>query len=137
MSDKEHGVEICVIAGLIMLFLLVVGYYSSPLIRAAVNEKRAAVQQADDATRYETRRKVEDTCRAMIASYEADRLMWKQYNGSESAERQGWADQAMMRANRTAATYNEYVLKNSYVWEGNVPKDIRERLEMLEVEKDG
>ena len=36
-----------------------------------------------------------------------------------------------MRANKTAATYNEYVLKNSYVWEENVPDDILTRLEYL------
>ena len=29
-----------------------------------------------------------------------------------------------MRANKTANSYNEYVLKNSYVWNGNVPIDI-------------
>lgn len=32
---------------------------------------------------------------------------------------------------RTAAAYNEYILKNSYVWEDNIPKDIRQSLEML------
>ena len=37
-----------------------------------------------------------------------------------------------MRANKTAATYNEYVLKNSYVWEGNVPSDIRKQLDYIE-----
>lgn len=36
-----------------------------------------------------------------------------------------------MRANRTAATYNEYILKNSYVWKGNVPDDIRAQLVAL------
>ena len=30
-----------------------------------------------------------------------------------------------MRANRTAASYNEYYLKNSFVWSGAVPSDIR------------
>lgn len=85
-------------------------------------------QKIDDATNYETIKKVEDTCRAMIASYEADKLTYEQYNGSANQEQQSWADQARMRANKTAVTYNEYILKNSFVWDGNVPSDIRREL---------
>lgn len=36
-----------------------------------------------------------------------------------------------MRANKTAASYNEYILKNSYVWDGNIPQDIKESLPYL------
>ena len=90
------------------------------------------VQKADDNTRYANRKHVEDTCRAMMASYEADRLTWIQYKDSETIEQRGWADQAKMRANKTAASYNEYVLKNSYVWEGNVPSDIDRQLAYIE-----
>lgn len=89
-------------------------------------------QKIDDATSYETRKDVEDSCRAMIASYEADKLTWKQYKDSESSEQQSWADQAKMRANRTAATYNNYILKNSYVWSGNIPDDILSELDPFE-----
>lgn len=89
-------------------------------------------QKIDDATSYETRKDVEDSCRAMIASYEADKLTWKQYKDSESSEQQSWADQAKMRANRTAATYNNYILKNSYVWSGNIPDDILSELDPIE-----
>jgi uncharacterized membrane protein YhiD involved in acid resistance len=91
-----------------------------------------AGRRIDDRTRYETRRQVEDTCRAMMASFTADRLTYEQYKDSENAEQQGWASQARMRANRTAATYNEYILKNSYVWEGNIPADIKQELEYIE-----
>ena len=35
------------------------------------------------------------------------------------------------QANSSASTYNNYVLKNSYVFEGNVPADIRMELEIL------
>ena len=118
-------------AAIVVLVVLGIGYHINPTIRAGINRQQAAVQKADDATRYETLKKVEDTCRAMIASYEADKLTWEQYKDSDSEEKQGWADQAMMRANRTAATYNEYILKNSYVWEGNVPDDIRAQLVAL------
>ena len=77
---------------------------------------------------YQTRKKVEDSCRAMISSYTSDILTYDQYKDSADTEKQGWAEQAKMRANKTAASYNEYVLKNSYVWEGNVPNDIRKQL---------
>lgn len=35
-------------------------------------------------------------------------------------------------ANKAAITYNEYFLKNSYVFEDNILEDIRENLELLE-----
>lgn len=85
-------------------------------------------QKIDDSTNYETRKEVEDSCRAMVASYEADKLTWEQYKDSESKEQRSWADQAKMRANRTAANYNNYILKNSYVWSGNIPEDILSEL---------
>ena len=47
-------------------------------------------------------------------------------------EKQSWAEQAKMRANRTASTYNNYILENSYVWSGNVPNDIDSELDYLE-----
>ena len=36
-----------------------------------------------------------------------------------------------MRANSTATSYNEFVLKNSYVWKDNVPEDIQKELEYI------
>ena len=90
------------------------------------------MQKVDDATRYQTRKEVEDACRAMVASYNSDKLTYNQYSSSEDEEQRSWADQAKMRANRTAATYNEYVLKNSYVWEGNIPADIAFELPVIE-----
>lgn len=89
-------------------------------------------QKIDDATNYNTRKDVEDSCRAMIASYEADKLTWEQYKDSESSEQRSWADQAKMRANRTVATYNNYILKNSYVWSENIPDDILSELDPIE-----
>ena len=91
-----------------------------------------AVQKADDATNYDTRKQVEDTCRAMIASYNSDRMTWQQYKDSPDEEKQSWAEQAKMRANKTASSYNNYILKNSYVWQDNVPADIAGRLSYIE-----
>lgn len=85
-----------------------------------------------DETSYASRKAVEDTCRAMTASYEADRLTYEQYNNSDSAEERGWAAQAKMRANKTAATYNNYIVKNSFVWNGNIPRDILTMMDYIE-----
>lgn len=85
----------------------------------------------DDATNYETIKKVEDTCRAMISSYESDKLTYEQYVDSDNEEKQSWAEQAKMRANKTASTYNNYILENSFVWSGNVPSDMRTELPYL------
>lgn len=89
-------------------------------------------QKIEDATSYETRKQVEDSCRAMVSSYEADKLTYEQYKDSEVKEEVSWANQAKMRANRTAANYNNYILKNFYVWDGNVPDDIMMELEVIE-----
>lgn len=89
-------------------------------------------RKIDDATNYETIKKVEDTCRAMIASYESDKLTYEQYKDSTNEEKQSWAEQAKMRANTTASSYNNYILNNSFVWNGNVPVDIEIELPYLE-----
>ena len=96
----------------------------TPSGRAVWNNWFHTVQEVDDRTNYDTIKKVEDTCRAMIATYEADRLMYEQYKDSDDEEEQDWAAQAKMRANRTASTYNNYILENEYVWADNVPNDI-------------
>ena len=124
--------EKVLIAILITLVLMAAFFCITPVGVALRNSYGFAVQKVDDATRYETRKKVEDTCRAMIANYEADRISYEQYNQSDDEEKQGWAEQAKMRANRTAASYNEYYLKNSFVWSGAVPSDIRGSLPYLE-----
>jgi hypothetical protein len=67
----------------------------------------------------------------MIASYTADKLKYEQYAASESTEQRSWGEQARMRANQTAASYNEYILKNTFVFDGNVPKDIKETLDYI------
>lgn len=123
MNKKQWFIAAAVCA--VVLF-----FAANPFGVMAWNSWFGLVQKADDATNYETRRKVEDTCRSMIASYQSDRLVYEQYNGGNE-DQQSWADQAKMRANKTAVTYNEYILKNSYVWAGNIPNDIDYELEIL------
>lgn len=117
-----------VVAALIWISLIFLGWGDTWL----GNQVDYVDQKIDDATNYETRKTVEDSCRAMIASYEADKLTYEQYKDSESDEQRSWADQAKMRANRTAANYNNYILKNSYVWSGNIPEDILAELPIIE-----
>lgn len=88
-------------------------------------------QKIEDRTSYDTRKKVEDTCRSMIASYKTDKSTYDMYKESTSEEKQSWAEQAKMRANKTANTYNEYILKNSFIWEGNIPEDIESKLQVI------
>ena len=125
------------VLGIVLLFT--VGYSISPsirelVIRELVNSVKHDVQKADDRTNYETLKKVEDTCRAMIASYEADKLTYEQYKDSTDKEKTEWAEQARMRANKTATSYNNYILKNNYVWSDNVPKDIYMKLDYIKGE---
>lgn len=120
--------------GIILSVLLVVGliyFAATPSGTAAWNTWWHGVQKADDATNYDTLKKVEDTCRSMIASYESDKLVYEQYKDSDNEEKQSWAEQAKMRANKTATEYNNYILKNSYIWKNNVPADIYMRLEVI------
>ena len=90
------------------------------------------INKINEATDYETIKEVEDTCRAMIASYTADKMRYETYATSDSPEKQEWAEQAKIRANATAAKYNEYFLKNSFVWKDNIPEDIATELPYIE-----
>lgn len=123
------------VIGVILAVLLIVGiiYFSAvPAGVATWNNWWHGVQKADDATNYDTLKKVEDTCRAMIASYNSDKLTYEQYKNSNSEEKQSWAEQAKMRANKTAVEYNNYILKNTYIWKGNIPADIYMNLEIIQ-----
>lgn len=98
---------------------------------ALLNTYKHTIQKVNDKTTYESKKKVEYTCRASIASYSADKTTYEQYKDSESELERSWASQAKMRANKTANVYNKYILKNSYVFEGNIPADIYMELEIL------
>ena len=121
------------IGWIILLIAVVSGCTIFGFASHYINNKVEFVHnKIDEATSYELKKEVEDSCRAMISSYEADKLTYEQYKDSEVKEEVSWANQAKMRANRTAANYNNYILKNSYVWDGNVPDDIMMELEAIE-----
>ena len=128
----ENKMAIVFSAIVISILLIVIGYNFAPGIRETINKNQTAVQIVDDQTRYETLKKVEDTCRAMISSYESDVLIWNQYKDSENETERIWAAQAKMRANKTASSYNNYILQNNFVWKDNIPEDIRTTLDIIE-----
>lgn len=121
----------CFLAIILILLLGVGGIFLGFFDTWLSNKVDYVNHKIEDRTNYDTRKKVEDTARASIASYKADRATWEQYRDSDNAEKQSWAEQAKMRANKTASVYNEYMLKNSYVFEGNIPSDIEYQLETL------
>lgn len=127
---------LCVIGILILILgsiiCLVIGSTGLGWFSTWFNNKTTYVnRKIDDATNYDTIKKVEDTCRSMISSYKTDKATYEQYKDSDNTEKQSWAEQAKMRANKTANTYNEYILKNSFVWQNNVPDDIYQKLEII------
>ena len=126
-----------VIAALIVLAcILIIGlpiyFTATPSGVSAWNNWFGTVQKADDDTNYETLKRVEDTCRSMISSYNSDKLIYEQYKDSDDEEKQNWAEQAKMRANKTASTYNNYILKIDYIWQNNIPADIYRELSYID-----
>lgn len=129
-----------VLSGFLIAFvciLILAGFGSCTFFSCTAAGKRVwnnywhDVQQADNNTRYENRKEVEDTCRSMISSYNADKLTYLQYKDSEVELERSWAESARTRANQTASTYNNYILKNNYIFEENVPSDIYMNLPYL------
>lgn len=127
--DKVFSAIVALI--LVAIIGLPIFFNATPTGKAMWNNWFHTVQKVDDDTNYKTRKKVEDTCRSMISSYNSDKLTYEQYKDSDNEEKQSWAEQAKMRANKTASTYNNYILKNSYVWENNVPSDIDYQLAII------
>ena len=117
MIMKNVLVAILIIILIIAFIVLPIFFSATPIGKAMWNNWFYNVQKVDDVTNYNTIKEVEDTCRAMISSYESDKLTYEQYKDSDNEEKQSWAEQAKMRANKTAATYNNYILKNSFIWQ--------------------
>ena len=115
----------------IIFFGGIIFFGFTPNGRSIWNAYTHSMQKADE-NQYETKKQVEDTARSMIASYKSDVATYEQYKDSDNEEKQSWAEQAKMRANRTANSYNEYILKNSYIWEDNIPSDIDYSLPIIE-----
>ena len=127
--SKVGTIIVTIISVIIIGGIIFFGF--TPGGRSVWNSYTHSLEKADE-NQYETKKQVEDTARAMIASYKSDVATYEQYKDSDNEEKQSWAEQAKMRANRTANSYNEYILKNSYVWEDNIPSDIDYSLPIVE-----
>lgn len=86
------------------------------------------LEKQNDSLNYKRKKQVEDTARTMIASYESDKMTYL----TLLSENREVALQAKIRANNTAIQYNEFILKNSYLWKENVPEDIKSKLDVIE-----
>lgn len=127
--SKVGTIIVAIISVILIGGIIFFGF--TPGGRSVWNSYTHSLEKADE-NQYETKKQVEDTARAMIASYKSDVATYEQYKESDNEEKQSWAEQAKMRANRTANSYNEYILKNSYVWEDNIPSDIDYSLPIVE-----
>lgn len=127
--SKVGTIIVTIISVILIGAIIFLGF--TPGGRSVWNSYTHSLEKADE-NQYETKKQVEDTARSMIASYKSDVATYEQYKESDNEEKQSWAEQAKMRANRTANSYNEYILKNSYVWEDNIPSDIDYSLPIVE-----
>ena len=123
---------------IVLVTLIVVGLIGSLIFfrgtatgRELWNNWQYSLNKTDEST-YENQKLVEDTCRAMIASYNSDKLVYEQYWDSTNEEQISWANNAKIKANQTASVYNNYVLQNSFVWEDNIPSDIYKTLPYID-----
>ncbi|MCR5452636.1 MAG: hypothetical protein K6F00_08430 [Lachnospiraceae bacterium] len=128
MKDDNTALHVAIA----VFVVTAVVFWGGAYITKAINNWSFGVQKADDETNYKTLKEVEDTCRAMISNYEADRLLYEQFKDSTDDEERSWAQSAKIRANKTASQYNNYVLKNSFVFKDNVPDDIKDELEYID-----
>ena len=127
--NKAGTIIVAIISVILIGAIIFFGF--TPGGRSVWNSYTHSLEKADE-NQYETKKQVEDTARSMIASYKSDVATYEQYKDSDNEEKQSWAEQAKMRANRTANSYNEYIMKNSYVWEDNIPSDIDYSLPIVE-----
>ena len=127
--SKAGTIIVTIISVILIGAIIFFGF--TPGGRSVWNSYTHSLEKADE-NQYETKKQVEDTARSMIASYKSDVATYEQYKDSDNEEKQSWAEQAKMRANKTANSYNEYILKNSYVWEDNIPSDIDYSLPIVE-----
>lgn len=118
---KIAGILFFEIVAVILIFFF---SYQIGIVGEKVNY---SYQKKVDNISYERLKKIEDTARAMIASYTADKATYEAYKGIDTE----LATQAKIRANRTATSYNEYMLKNSFQWKNNIPADIYIRLDLI------
>lgn len=111
-----------------LLVIFILSYSFIIPVRRAVNEYIFQIKTVDEETSYKNRKMVEDTARSMIANYTFATNEYESYKvycdvpvDQEKCQR---ALDSKTSANKTATTYNNYILKNKFVWQDNLPSDI-------------
>lgn len=121
---------------IITLFIaLILSITFIPSARQAFNEYAFGMKRIDEETNYQNRKMVEDTARSMIANYEfakSEYELYKPYCDTDDKDRCQRSLDAKTSANKTASNYNNYILKNRYLWDKNLPGDIYIELEVIE-----
>lgn len=120
---------------LLIGFVLFVTF--TPMGRAMMNEYGFMMERVDEEIDYDNRKMVEDTARSMIATHDSAFMEYETYRtfceketyDENKCER---ALSARTSANKTASTYNNYMLKNKYLFKGNMPFDIFYELPFIE-----
>ena len=100
--NKAGTIIVAIISVILIGAIIFFGF--TPGGRSVWNSYTHSLEKADE-NQYETKKQVEDTARSMIASYKSDVATYEQYKDSDNEEKQSWAEQAKMRANRTANSY--------------------------------
>ena len=128
---KDDGKNTIILA-LVTIIAIIGLYFARPILTGFFNTQDAKVADVNNKTFYKVKKQVEDTARSMIASYESDKLAYEEYKDSTDEEEKSWAKSYKIRANKTAVSYNEYILKNKHVWSDNIPSDIAFELEIID-----
>ena len=123
--------SIFLIIVVVIIIPLTIFFTATPLGKSMFNQYDYTMQKVDEQT-YKKQKEVEDTCRSLIASYNSDKMIYEQYKDSSIQEELSWSNSAKIRANQTASTYNNYILKNSFVWKNNIPADIFMELQYIQ-----
>ena len=133
MRNKDGKISgLAVALALIGAILLVVGAIAfEPAMIRFENWRSFRNQVAHDQTDYNTLRRVEDQARAMLATWHGDVAQFEAFRDSTDSHERSIANAALIRANRTASTFNNFILTNSFVWAYGVPDDIAEELPLI------
>jgi len=132
MEIWDKVIVVTIRAGIILMMVVIIWGLFTVSGRSAMNKYEAELKDTEYNTDYDTVREIEETLRSYVTSYEADKIIYETNKDSSDKENKALANAAKSRANRTAATYNQFYLKNSYIWEENVPEDIRSELEYIQ-----
>lgn len=122
----EHEYFFKFLIGGVAVILLCLMIICMPSLIKGCNSWDAANKEANVDTNWDKQKEIEDTLRSYMSSYNADKITYQTATNADTKEA------AKIRANRTAAVYNEYYLKNAHIWKNNVPEDIKEELPYLE-----